>query len=214
MKKRIRMKKLKKLEKQEKQLKNSEINNMEKIYRSLSGVRSMSGRTISGTAVVFDSWSEDLGGFKEIIRSSALTQQILDESDIMANMDHDPAYVMARRKNGHGNLQLTLTQRGLDFSFECPDTAKGEELLQHIKRGEYDSCSFCFTLAPDGDRWYNVNGEMRREILKFDKIFDVAIVYTPAYAATSVDARSKRKLDAVNKLDKYINEINSVNLYE
>lgn len=186
---------------------------MEKIYRSLQTVKN-NGRHIHGTAVVFDSWSVDLGGFREIIRREALTQDIIDASDVMANLDHKEDYVMARSKFGQGNLVLTLTERGLDFDFDCPETAKGEELLQHVKRGEYDSCSFCFTLSPDGDRWYTENGELRREIVKFDKIWDVAIVYTPAYEATSVDARSKRMLSALTTLDKYENDIKQINIYD
>ena len=61
---------------------------------------------------------------------------------------------MARRKYGQGNLDLTLTETGLDFRFDCPETVKGEELLQHVKRGEIDSCSFCFSLPEDGETWY------------------------------------------------------------
>ena len=92
---------------------------MEKIYRSLQTVQN-NGRHIHGTAVVFDSWSVDLGGFKEIIRREALTQDIIDASDVMANLDHKEDYVMARSKFGNGNLVLTLTERGLDFDFDCP----------------------------------------------------------------------------------------------
>lgn len=189
---------------------------MEKIYRSFEGVQSPNGRTVKGTAVVFDSWSVDLGGFREIIKRGALTPEILNKSDIMANQDHNPQYVMARSKFGEGNLKLTLTERGLDFEFEAPETAKGEELLQHIKRGEYDSCSFCFTLPNEGgDRWYqDESGQLRREIIKFDRIWDISIVYTPAYEATTVDARSAEKVLLNERLDKYIDEINNLNLYE
>ena len=63
---------------------------MNKIIRSSKEIRAHAdSRTIDGYAVVFDSWSRDLGGFTEIIRQSAITQELLNESDIIANINHD-----------------------------------------------------------------------------------------------------------------------------
>lgn len=187
-----------------------------KQYRSLLQVApKLQGRTITGTAIVFDSWSKTLydpmvGAFQEKIERSALTQETLDNSDIVATMGHDKNYVMARRKFGHGNLELTLTKRGLDFKFDCPETVKGEELLQHIKRGEIDSCSFAFTNPDDGERWYKEGDMLKREVTKIDRIYDVSMVFYPAYEETSVSARSielaKQALEKNN--DSYMNDEN------
>jgi len=157
-------------------------------------------RTVHGTALVFNSWSQDLGGFTEIIKPEAVNEETIQRSDIMANMDHREDYVMARSKRGNGNLALSLTERGVDFSFEAPETAKGEELLSHIKRGEYDSCSFAFRIAPDGDRWFYENDQLKREIRKIDILYDISIVYAPAYEETSVDVRAKQMVDAFKEL--------------
>lgn len=187
-----------------------------KQYRSLLQVApNLQGRTITGTAIVFDSWSNNLydpmvGVFQEKIERGALTQQTLDNSDIVATMGHDKNYVMARRKFGHGNLELMLTERGLDFKFDCPETVKGEELLQHIKRGEIDSCSFAFTNPDDGERWYKEGDMLKREVTKIDRIYDVSMVFYPAYEETSVSARSvelaKQALEKNN--DSYMNNEN------
>lgn len=184
-----------------------------KQYRSFLQIApKLEGRTISGTALVFDSWSNTLyepmiGPFQEKIQRSALTQEILDNSDIVANMDHSKDYIMARCKYGKGNLQLSLNDNGLDFRFDCPETVKGEELLQHVKRGEIDSCSFAFTLPEDGEIWYKENDVLCREITKFDKIWDVACVFYPAYEQTSCSARSiELAKQAEEKLnDSYMN---------
>ena len=179
---------------------------MEKICRSIAGSEThVENRTVKGLAIVFDTWSQDLGGFKEKILRSALTQEIIDKSDIFATMDHSKDYIMARSKNGKGNLNLEITDRGLEFSFEVPETAKGEELLQHIKRGEIDSCSFQFSLPKNraGEHWFKENGELRCEITKFDRLWDVACVYNPAYIDTACSARNleaaKRALEELEK---------------
>ena len=52
-----------------------------KIYRSLDLTQSKD-RVLEGYAVVFNSLSEDLGGFREIIRPSAITQELINNSDI------------------------------------------------------------------------------------------------------------------------------------
>ena len=55
-----------------------------KIYRSVADMEvSDSGRTIRGLAVVVDSWSKDLGGFREMIRREALTDDLIKSSDVM-----------------------------------------------------------------------------------------------------------------------------------
>lgn len=163
-----------------------------KIYRS-ADIQAGSGRFIEGYAVVFNVLSEDLGGFREIIRSSAITQELISSSDILATMDHRSDYMMARLRNGKGNIDLTIDQHGLKFRFECPETAKGEELLQHVKRGEITQCSFCFGLDysdKESERWTrNSDGSQVREILKIEKLYDISLVQNPAYPSTECYAR-------------------------
>ena len=166
------------------------INN--KIYRS-ADIQAGSGRFIEGYAVVFNVLSEDLGGFREIIRPSAITQDLINSSDIIANMNHRDDYMMARLRNGKGNIELTLDNHGLKFRFDCPETSKGEELLQHVKRGEITQCSFCFGLDysdKESERWTrNSDGSQVREILKIERLYDISCVINPAYEATECQAR-------------------------
>jgi HK97 family phage prohead protease len=182
-----------------------------RIYRALPDSISLTGRTVRGTAAVFNSWSEPIDNFIEIINPSALDWKTVKKSDIIANMDHRSDYIMARsRHNNKGNLKLELTNEGLNFEFEAPETVKGDELLSHIKRGEYDACSFCFSIAPNGDRWYNEGGQIKREILKIAAIHDVAVVAYPAYSATKVEARSKEMSELFTNLNLMENEINNI----
>jgi HK97 family phage prohead protease/HK97 family phage major capsid protein len=160
-----------------------------KIFRS-AAIEQPQGRTIRGLAVVTNSWSKDLGGFREMIRPEALTAELIANSDIMLNVDHDPSKVLARSKYGQGSLKLEITSRGLEFETEAPATQLGNDMLEMLRRGDYSQCSFCFTIPDGGDEWYQAEDGLKREIKSFDKLYDVSVVYDPAYDETEVDARA------------------------
>ena len=107
-------------------------------------------RTVKGRAVVFDSWSEDLGGFREKIAPGAL-DGVIERSDIFALLDHRrDRGILGRSKRGDQvSLRLNVTDAGLDYEFEAPDTALGNELLSCLERGEIDGSSFAFTVLED-----------------------------------------------------------------
>lgn len=179
------------------------IKKMNKIYRNFQEIRANSdSRTISGYAVVFDSWSRDLGGFTEIIRSSAITQELLNESDVIANINHDDSLMVARWKEGEGTLRLTLDEKGLRFEFEAPDTERGNQLLWDVRNGNLYECSFCFAL-PDNDtcqRWFRgEDGSLKREITQIGWLHDVSVVTVAAYPATSVDNREAVDIEAITR---------------
>lgn len=185
---------------------------MERIFRTNPDTMKVSGRKISGTAIVFDQWSNDLGGFIEIIKRDALDWKTVKKSDIVATMDHRLDYILARsRKNNKGNLTLTLDEIGLHFEFEAPNTAKGDEIISHIERGEYDACSFCFSWAVEnGDEWVTDGLQLKHIVKKITALYDVSIVAYPAYSQTSVDVRSRSIIDTVNNLNSLENEIEQI----
>lgn len=153
-------------------------------------------RIVSGYAVKFESESQDMG-FIEIIKKGAITEETIMNSDIFARFNHNEDTVLARSRYGEGSLALELREDGLYYEFEAPHTALGDELLEHLKRGEITTSSFAFTIVEDGDRWYKrEDGTLVREILKINRLYDVSPVYEPAYLATSC---SKRALDMVEK---------------
>lgn len=166
---------------------------MNKEYREINlDIPQEETRTISGKCVCFESWSEDLG-FRELIHAGAITQDIILSSDIIANYQHDDNKMLARCKNGQGTLNLELREDGLYMSFEAPQTPLGDEILYHLRAGNLNAMSFCFSMPDEGEsqRWYkNEEGVLCREINKIGALYDVAIVQRPAYSATNVSARS------------------------
>jgi HK97 family phage prohead protease len=171
--------------------KTREIRNIKGVVKRAEG----ESRRVEGVAVVFDSWSEDLGGFREKIAPGAL-DGVIERSDIFALLDHDRRRgILGRSKRGDQvSLKLEVRADGLHYSFEAPDTALGNEVLSCLERGEIDGSSFAFTVQED--QWERVGDEYQRTITKIDEIFDVSPVYSPAYSQTSCDLRGLESLKA------------------
>lgn len=177
-------------------------------------------RTIAGLAIPVESRSSLLGDFYEVIRSSAVNEELIQNNDIKIYLDHNPGSgTFARSKYGNGSLDLTITERGLEFSFEAPNTAFGNALLEGINRGDYDAVSFGFWVGED--KWEdNQDGTYTRSILSFEGIEEISILsQAPAYPQTDVAIRSlddfkaekeaeeNRKQAIVNKLDNIMQDI-------
>lgn len=169
-------------------------NNLE--IRAISNEVQVDSRNITGYAVVFESNSEDLG-FRERIMKGAITDDTIKKSDVFCLLNHDSTKVLARSKYGEGSLKLELDERGLKYSFTAPNTDLGEELLEHLQRGEIDSSSFAFTVSLDegSEKWYTVEGVQYRDIYKIDELYDVSPVYQPAYQETTVSKRALVELE-------------------
>lgn len=194
---------------------------MEKIIRSASIhalVEDTESRTIEGVAITFDQWSRDLGGFKEIIRKGAVTQELINTSDVIMNVNHQDDKMVARCVNGNGTLKLDLREDGLHFSFEAPTTQLGDELLYNVRNGNLFECSFCFTIDTKdatAEKWTRgANNELKREIFKINGLYDCSIVNHAAYPTTSCSARSEEIKATMQEVDAAMqlleNEINNL----
>ena len=152
-------------------------------------------RRVEGVAVVFDKWSEDLGGFREKIARGAL-DGVIERSDIFALLDHDRRRgILGRCKYGdQRSLQLEVRDDGLHFGLDLPNTPVGEETRSGLERGEIDGSSFAFTVLED--QWERVGDEYQRTITKIDELYDVSPVYSPAYSQTTCDLRGLESLKA------------------
>lgn len=156
--------------------------------RSIARAFTTNGRTVSGYAIRFNEDSAFMG-FTERINPSALPASMLENADIFAYFNHDWSKVLARTPN---SLKLDLRDDGLYYEFEAPNTQDGNDLLEHIKRGEMYGTSFAFSLPEDGsgEVWTKQDdGTYMREIIMFDALYEISPVYTPAYPTTSVSAR-------------------------
>ena len=167
--------------------------------------REQESRKVEGYASVFNSRSKDLGGFTEIIDPAAFNG-VIERSDVLALLNHDQDRgVLARSRKGVGSLTLTVDERGLHYSFDAPNTALGNELVEGLKRGDISTSSFAFTVA--GERWdKDEDGRYVRTITQIDKLYDVSPVYNEAYEDTSVALRSLEQVRAEEPKEEEVEE--------
>lgn len=157
--------------------------------RELRAAGSDKNPRIEGYAALFNTRSEDLGGFIELIVPGAFAEAI-PASDIRALWNHNPDEVLGRTKAK--TLDVTEDERGLFMSNTPPSWAARH--VETIKRGDVDQMSFGFVVAPGGATW-TVEGKgedavVLRTITKVQELFDVSPVTYPAYRATEVTVRS------------------------
>ncbi len=146
-----------------------------------------------GMAAVFDSRSENLGGFREIIAPGAFDNT--DVSDVRGLFNHDENIVLGR--SSAGTLKTERTENGLRYEIDLPDTLMVRDLVvEPIKRGDISQSSFGFTIARGGDQWdEDEEGVLIRTINDVKRLYDVSPVTFPAYADTQVGMRSLSRFE-------------------
>lgn len=163
---------------------------------------------IEGYAIRFNTVSEILYDkekrrfFREIIDREAITQELIDNSDIKFLFNHDKERLLARRNRGTGSLNVEVREDGVYFSFEIPSTSIGNDLKEMIRRGEVTTCSFAFV---DGDniQWDFSDREVpTRTVKSIRGLFDLSAVFDAAYSQTEISCRSlDEMMEAQTKQD-------------
>ena len=139
---------------------------------------------VIGYGSIWNSRSENLGGFYEFISPSAITEETIAKSDVRALINHDPNLVLAR--STAGNLKLSVDDKGLKYEFSIPETSYGKDLAINMKNGNINQSSFAFTVG--SDEWSTDDeGNDIRTITSIDRLYDVSPVTYPAYSQAESD---------------------------
>lgn len=150
-------------------------------------------KTLQGYAAVFNSLSDDLGGWRETIVPGAFSRSLKSNPDVLALSEHDTKKgILGRTKSN--TLSLLEDNIGLRFVCELPNTTLGNDIAESVSRGDLDGCSFGF-IAQD-TCWDKTDNGVVRSLLDVD-LLDVTVTASPAYPATSVQMRSKMFPDGV-----------------
>jgi uncharacterized protein len=151
-----------------------------------------SGMFLEGYAALFNSRSENLGGFTETIKPGAFRASLKARNDIKLLWNHDTGAVMGSTRAG--TLTLTEDERGLRVSATLPDTTYGRDARELVRRGDVTGFSFGFSMpARGGDEW-SADGTER--VLKSVRLHEVSLVAFPAYPETNGTAKV-RGLDKI-----------------
>jgi HK97 family phage prohead protease len=139
---------------------------------------------VVGYGSIFNSRSENLGGFYEYISPTAISEETIEKSDVRALINHDANLILARSTSG--TLDLSVDEKGLKYEFEIPETSYGKDLAINMKNGNLNQSSFAFTVG--SDVWSSDDdGNDIRTITSIDKLFDISVVSYPAYSQADSD---------------------------
>ena len=144
---------------------------------------------VVGYGAVFNSMSNDLGGFREYIGSEAFEGRLEDDVRFLINHDGMP---LARTTNG--TLRLSVDERGLKYEAKLnPNVSTSRDLMELLKDGTINQSSFAFIV--EDDSWEMKDGMNVRTINKVSRLYDVSAVTYPAYneASSSVALRSMQE---------------------
>tara|TARA_R110002020_G_scaffold460224_1_gene678632 strand:+ start:454 stop:1071 length:618 start_codon:yes stop_codon:yes gene_type:complete len=176
-------------------------NSMEKRLFNIE-TRMEEGETMNvvGHASVYNTMSEDLGGFREIIAPGAFDDVL--ENDVRALINHDGNLILARTTSG--TLKLSTDEKGLKYEFDMPETSYGKDLAISMKRGDVTQSSFAFTV--ENDNWETKDGMDVRTITKVKRLFDVSPVTYPAYPDADDLVIAKRSLSVYKEKQERLKE--------
>lgn len=147
---------------------------------------------VTGHAAVFDRWSVDLGGFREII-DPGFFAEVLDDPglDTKFLVNHWDLPLAAVRS---GDLDLAEDETGLATDARLdPEDPDVDRVTRKMQPGKLDKMSFGFLVKPEGDEWSENKdlGIWERRLLPNGcaELFDVSIVTFPAYPDTTIAQR-------------------------
>ncbi|WP_196008159.1 HK97 family phage prohead protease [Clostridium tyrobutyricum] len=153
--------------------------------------------TLIGIPIVFDKptvINSKYGSYTEIIKRDAINNELLKDIPLLYNHDVN-SIPLARSPQ---TMNLIKTDVGIEMRATLSDTPMGKEIYSSVSRGDIKGMSFAFQVPNGGDE-YDAETNTRT-INKIEKLYEVSVTPFPAYAETSVEARSgymcKRNIQA------------------
>lgn len=138
------------------------------------------GMRFSGYAAVFNSPSEPLPFIEQIAPGAFNHSLKRARNDIKFLWNHDTGEILGSTRAG--TLKLNEDKYGLRVEGLLPNTSRGRDVAELLRRGDVDAMSFGFSVPSGGDSWSN-DGSQRT--LHSVRLHEVSLVAMPAYSATA-----------------------------
>lgn len=190
------------------------MENMEQRTMSLE-IRSadIENRKLVGYAAIFreeytqlrDRWGDV---FYERVRPGAFKKSLAERAVCML-VNHDWSKIVGRTGS---NLILEEDDKGLRFELDIPNTTDGNDLLENVRNGLIQGCSFGFNIKNQTTRWDD-NGAFYRDIDEVE-LFEVTATPIPAYVDTEISARSQLSIRDIKPIGPKANQEEKENKYE
>ena len=143
---------------------------------------------IGGYALVYNRYSQNLGGYVEQCAPGLADKTIADGGDVLCRYQHDSDMLLGRVSAG--TLRVSSDGTGVPYEADLPDTSYARDLAALAKRADVRHSSFAFRVMPDGDEWSFTEQGYPLRTLRAVQLVDVAPVVTPAYLDTTSGLRS------------------------
>jgi hypothetical protein len=147
------------------------------------------GMSFTGYASVFNSPSEDLGGFVEYVAPGAFKRSLQSRNEVKLLWNHDTGEPLASLRGG--TMSLVEDEVGLRVTAKLPNTSRGRDVAELLRTKVIDSMSFGFNVIKDS---WSRDGQTRT--LESVRLFETSIVSFPAYGSTTATVRSATSIDA------------------
>jgi HK97 family phage prohead protease len=141
------------------------------------------GMSFTGYASVFNSPSEDLGGFVEYVAPGAFKRSLQSRNEVKLLWNHDSGEPLASLRGG--TMTLVEDNRGLKVTAQLPNTSRGRDVAELLRTKVIDTMSFGFNVIRD-----NWSSDGKTRTLESVRLFEVSVVSFAAYPATTAQVRS------------------------
>jgi HK97 family phage prohead protease len=149
------------------------------------------GKRIIEAIIPYNSKSQDLGGFREVITETAFKRSISQNKNIFAYYNHDDNKILGSTKSK--TLELRSEDEGLHCKLFLGETSFANDCWDIISRNDCNTLSFAF--IP-----FEVENRSNLRYLKSVDLIEVSFcVSQPAYIETNSIAYSTRKNIKENK---------------
>jgi HK97 family phage prohead protease len=155
---------------------------------------------LEGYFAVFGESYKVWDGWVETIERGAFARVLATGNDVKVLWNHDSNIVLG--STGATTATLREDDTGLFGMVEINENDQDAvNAYYRIQRGDVDGCSFGFDIARQED-WWDDDGVYHTKILEVDPLYEVSPCTFPAYASTSISARSREQLqEAKNKYE-------------